>query len=431
MIRKALALVLALIVSVGLIGTTATTSAQPQLTVVASGLNAPRGLAFGPDGKLYVAEAGVGGDEEVNWVPPFLKGRIGTSSRILRIDGNQKTVFAEGIQSIALGDGAEVVGAQDIAFASGALYALVGQANALPIPGGRETKSLLIKIGQDGKFEQVADLGKFEKDNNPDGTVPDSNPFGLSVAPSGELYVTDAGANDLLKVTTGGQISVVHAWRDNPVPTSVAFDQAGNAHAVFLTGAPFPAGASRLERITASGTQVVVPGLTMAVDLKRGPDGSLYILEFAAGFQLSPPPPHYIENSGRVLKVVGNTAQVMASGLQFPSKMAFGPDGALYVTNKTVGSGAGNGEVIKLTLPASGPPITPAPVAQPSPAAKPAAAASPSPAPAQAPRPAASPAALPRTGVGPDAASSIVPAASAGAALMLTGLGMLWRRRRR
>src|SRR6266849_701021 len=31
-------------------------------TVVASGLNGPRGLKFGPDGALYVAEAGSGGD---------------------------------------------------------------------------------------------------------------------------------------------------------------------------------------------------------------------------------------------------------------------------------------------------------------------------------------------------------------------------------
>jgi hypothetical protein len=36
-------------------------SAQPVVTVVMSGLDSPRGLAFGPEGALYVAESGRGG----------------------------------------------------------------------------------------------------------------------------------------------------------------------------------------------------------------------------------------------------------------------------------------------------------------------------------------------------------------------------------
>src|SRR5512138_1235874 len=38
----------------------ATLYAQPIVTVVMSGLDNPRGLAFGPEGALYVAEAGRG-----------------------------------------------------------------------------------------------------------------------------------------------------------------------------------------------------------------------------------------------------------------------------------------------------------------------------------------------------------------------------------
>src|SRR6187551_3901483 len=34
---------------------------SPNVSVFASGLNNPRGLTFGPDGSLYVAEGGVGG----------------------------------------------------------------------------------------------------------------------------------------------------------------------------------------------------------------------------------------------------------------------------------------------------------------------------------------------------------------------------------
>src|SRR5580693_3548913 len=36
---------------------------EPTPVVIASGLEGPRGLRFGPDGYLYVAEAGTGGSE--------------------------------------------------------------------------------------------------------------------------------------------------------------------------------------------------------------------------------------------------------------------------------------------------------------------------------------------------------------------------------
>ena len=39
---------------------TTTTAGALTITPVASGLDNPRGLAFGPNGALYVAEAGVG-----------------------------------------------------------------------------------------------------------------------------------------------------------------------------------------------------------------------------------------------------------------------------------------------------------------------------------------------------------------------------------
>src|SRR6266540_946075 len=162
MAKLGFALVLVMLVGLGLAAVPAA-DAQAPFTVVASGLNTPRGLTFGPDGKLYIAEAGTGGDEQVDWVPPFRFARPGTTGRIVRIDGSEKTVITSGLQSVALGPARETVGPDDLVFAGSTLYAVVGQAN--PLPGGRQTFSLLVKVGLDGKIETVADLGKFEQDN--------------------------------------------------------------------------------------------------------------------------------------------------------------------------------------------------------------------------------------------------------------------------
>src|SRR5216684_8205278 len=69
-------------------------------TVVASGLNGPRGLTFGPDGALYVAEAGSGGDTSSSNFPcqqvppPVGPYHGGPTARVSRIsaEGTRTTV---------------------------------------------------------------------------------------------------------------------------------------------------------------------------------------------------------------------------------------------------------------------------------------------------------------------------------------------------
>lgn len=64
----------------------------------------------------------------------------------------------------------------------------------------------------------------------------------------------------------------------------------------------------------------------MAMD--RGPDGALYILELSAAAGLPAP------GFGKVVRVKGNgMAEDVITGLSVPTGMAFGPDGALYVSN--------------------------------------------------------------------------------------------------
>ena len=221
-------------------------------------------------------------------------------------------------------------------------------------PVGRETFSLLVKVGMDGTVETVADLGKFERENNPDQTVPDSNPFGITIGPDGNIYVADAGGNDVLKITPAGQITPFAIWRDNPVPTAVAFDRNGVAHVGFLTGAPFQAGASRIDRMVGTEIQRGAPGLSMVTDLKFGPDGALYVLEHAGEWG-GGPPPTFKEKSGRVVRMTtGGGIEPVVTGLNYPTKMTFGPDGALYIANNSSDVPADQGQILRATFPAAG-----------------------------------------------------------------------------
>ena len=103
--------------------------------VYATGLNNPRGLKFGPDNQLYVAEGGVGGTNTTNCtqviapVGPYTGSTNG--SRISRINASGKRMtYVDNLPSsqTSPAQGSLISGVADVAFIGQTLYAIFGGA---------------------------------------------------------------------------------------------------------------------------------------------------------------------------------------------------------------------------------------------------------------------------------------------------------------
>ena len=73
-------------------------------------------------------------------------------------------------------------------------------------------------------------------------------------------------------------------------------------------------------------------------------DGALYALEMSSTPAVPRPAPARSFASGAA------PLETVVSGLTFPTGIAVGPDGAFYVSNQGFGFGAGQGQVLRITL---------------------------------------------------------------------------------
>jgi hypothetical protein len=340
---------------------------------VADGLANPRGMTFGPGGKLYVAEAGRGGAGPCVAGPDGGESCYGATGAIARVNVRSGAVHrilkrlpshaAQGGEAPPGGQpsppGSDATGPHDVSFRGRKGYFLVGlgadpAARGALGPAARRFGGLY-RIRRHGGVRRIADVAAYEQTANPD-QVPaeeagiDSNPYSLDATGRKRILVTDAGGNDLLSVGRRGRIRTIAVFPSGmalappflglppgaqipyeAVPTGVVRARGGAAYVGLLTGFPFPAGAANVFHVEAgSDPEVHAEGFTTIVDVAHGRGGVLYVLQISSNGFLGAPSP------GKLVRVAadGEQTELAAGLLENPTGLAVRRNGDIYVANR-------------------------------------------------------------------------------------------------
>jgi sugar lactone lactonase YvrE len=329
---------------------------------VAKGFNGPQGVMLGPDGSIYVVDSGVGGEQQMTMKNPEDNSEVvvkyGNTARVVKIapDGGQ-TVLAT-LPSFALpqdtSGGARLAMLDGVLYVTTAVWTPAQGDEAMPLTGS------VARVDAGGATDAVK-IWPYEKANNPDGTMIDTHPYGLVAGPDGRLWVADAGGNAVYRTNPAdGSVELVTAFKQgvpvpfenpvrggatetDPVPTGIVVGADGAIYVSWLPGAPFLPGSSKVVRLGNDGSATdYATGLTMVTDVRKGPDGQLYGVQFGQFADKGPVP-----NSGSVIRIkAGAASETLVSGLSFPTSIDFNSAGDAFVTINGVGA-PGSGELVR------------------------------------------------------------------------------------
>jgi len=342
------------------------------VTEFATGLNDPRGLAFGPDKHLYVAEAGSGGgtlstvgqcDQVAPPVGPFV---AGYAARVVRISpSGERTIVVAGLPSAEATPaiGGDKQGASDVAFIGTRLLTLIAGAGCSH--GHADNDNGIVEVGDDG-IVPLANLSAWllanpgakgaQEPRDPD-YEPDGVWYSLLFA-LGRLYAVEPNHGLLVSVhPRSGAITLVNdlftTFGDHTY-TALAADRGdlyiGTLGRIAWTPGVFPpvpdfdesfrAGIYRLSR-DGEATQVGT-GLHAVLGVAFDTQHRLYALQS----------PIFAPGSGSLVRQNAAGAwETVVSGLDFPSAVTRGPDGAFYISECGYHCAPGEGRILRVTVP--------------------------------------------------------------------------------
>ncbi|MCA9955720.1 MAG: ScyD/ScyE family protein, partial [Anaerolineales bacterium] len=287
----------------------------------ANGLLNPAGMTELPNGAVLVAEEGTGNDDMsagVSMITP--DGQVGRF--ISGLPSGRDSGDLSGVPFVKLSpDGRTLYTAH---FNLGHLYTLP-LPNDLSLPAAPFTA--------DDLTSTMLPLNNVQL----------INPFDITFDPNGIPVVSDASGNGVAKETEAGTTRFFHRFSSikvanssiDPVPTGI--ERVNREYFVTLFGGcPYPADSGRLVAIDENRNErLVVDGLNMPIDVARGLDGTIWLLEFARFRQDAScfSGSGYLANSGRLSRVSANgELELVLDGLDFPTSVLPRADGSLLIS---------------------------------------------------------------------------------------------------
>lgn len=321
-------------------------------TVVAEGLHSPRGLAFGPGGILYVAQAG-----DADHAGSIIEFRDSMSQH-----PTFRTII-DGLPVVGDPDEGEFLGISGISVlgrgANQGIYAIIGLS---PQATGSNDFGALLRIGLDGTSNTLANVGSFDYIWTGDhaslfSDFPDANPYGVLALP-GHIYVADAGANTLNEVLADGSVRVLAYFPNeiirDAIPTCVAQGPDGALYigTLALVDSIVLGPSAKVYRVEPSQANLADPtatpmtlwasGLWPINGCTFGPDGNFYASQLFTN--------DFDDPQGDVVKIPFSspaTHTFLTDGaLSFAGGVAVAPNGDVFVADGT--AFVENGRVLRL-----------------------------------------------------------------------------------